>query len=232
MGQLATGSPVDTLLKGGLETDCLTTVYGPAGAGKTNFALLAAIQAARAGKQVLYIDTEGGYSVERLKQLAHDYQHVLERILFFRPTTFSEQVALFPKLQKLANVKIGLIVIDSISMLYRLELHDDPRKINQALGKQLAVLTAIARQKDIPILVTNQVYSIFDEREKVQMVGGDLLKYGSKCILELQIVPGNKRRAILKKHRSQAPEQEILFKIVEKGFEETKESKGFYLFKK
>lgn len=235
MARVSTGSEtVDRLLQGGLDADCLTTLYGPAGAGKTNLALMTSVQVAQAGKKVIYVDTEGGYSVERLKQLSKDHTLVMENIMFLKPTTFKEQVEAFDKLRELVNGKIGLIVVDSISMLYRLELgsSEDVYDVNRALGKQIAALTEIARKKSIPVLITNQVYSLFDEREKVSMVGGDLLKYGSKCLVELQITPSNKRRAIIKKHRSLAPEQEVLFRIVEHGTEDAKESRGFNLFRR
>ncbi len=233
MDRVSTGcGAIDGILGGGLEPDCITTVFGPAGAGKTNLAMLTAVQVARKGKKVIYIDTEGGYSVERLKQLARDHQDVLKSILFLRPTTFKEQVEAFDKLHTLMSGKIGLIVVDSIAMLYRLELGaENASGTNQALGKQLAVLTAIARKREIPVLITNQVYSSFDERDKVNMVGGDLLKYGSKCLIELQITPARNRRALLRKHRSMGTDKEALFKIVETGLVETKESKGFNLFK-
>ena len=59
---------------------------------------------------------------------------------------------------------------------------------------------------------------------------GDILKYGSKCLMELQITPNGNRRLILKKHRSIGEEKEILFKIVDGGVIGTTESRGFKLF--
>ena len=117
-------------------------------------------------------------------------------------------------------------------MLYRLELgkSEDFQEVNRELGRQIGYLTEIARKKNIPVLVTNQVYMDFDEKDKVNIVGGDILKYGSKCLMELQITPDNNRRIILRKHRSIAEQKEILFKIVESGITGTKESKGFKLF--
>jgi len=47
------------------------------------------------------------------------------------------------------------------------------------------------------------------------MVGGDILKYWSKCIIELKI-EGKRRKAILKKHRS-LPEKTLNFEITNKG---------------
>ena len=180
MGKISTGSPVfDHLLEGGLDEDIITTVYGPAGSGKTTICLLSAIQAVKDGKKVLYIDTEGGFSVDRLKQLAPDFKRVLDKMIFLNPSTFEEQKKDFIKLPKLLDVNLGLLIVDSIVMLYRLELgtNEDVYKTNRELGKQLSALTQLCRKKKIPVLVTNQVYADFNERDKVNMVGGDILKY-------------------------------------------------------
>jgi len=47
------------------------------------------------------------------------------------------------------------------------------------------------------------------------MVGGDILKYWSKCIIEIKNNRG-KRTAVLKKHRS-LPEKELAFEIYNGG---------------
>ena len=87
------------------------------------------------------------------------------------------------------------------------------------MGKQLSILLTIARTKDIPVVVTTPVYADFSDRTRIKIVGGDILKYSSKCLLELRINPNGTRTAILTKHRS-LPGKEITFKIREKGFEE------------
>ena len=95
--RLSTGTEIlDVLLDGGYENDAITTIYGPAGAGKTNFALLAAVNVAKLGKKVIYIDTEGGFSIARLEQLVPNYKKtkVLEKIIFLQPTNFDEQKTL------------------------------------------------------------------------------------------------------------------------------------------
>ena len=235
--KIPTGSNIlDTMLEDGYEKDVITTVYGPAGSGKTVLCLLCAITVARSGKKVIYVDTEGGFSVERLKQICtsinNDFKKILDNIIFLKPTSFAEQKKSFERLKEIVNDKIGLIVVDSIAMLYRLELgkSDEVHDVNRELGKQIAFLTEIARNKQIPILITNQIYHDFDNKDKVNIVGGDILKYGSKCLIELQITPNGNRRAILRKHRSIAEEKEIVFKIVEGGIIGTTESKGFKLF--
>jgi DNA repair protein RadB len=230
--QTSSGSEViDALLHGGYEKDIITTIYGPAGSGKTNLALLAAIQVCTTGKKVIYVDTEGGFSITRLQQLCTDHKKVMKKIAYLQPTTFQEQKKVFRELKRLINSKIGLIVVDTIGMLYRLELgNEHVYQVNRELGKQLAYLVQIARKKKIPVLITNQVYANFNKKDEVSIVGGDLLRYSSKCLIELQITPNNKRRAILKKHRSIKGEKEIGFRIIEKGIEKVKLSRGFKLF--
>jgi len=220
--KLSTGSHVlNTFLNGGYENDIITTIYGPSGSGKTNFCLLAAVNVAEQGKKVLLIDTEGGIAVDRVQQLTHNSQKVLQNLLFFTPVNFDEQKAIFETLRDLINEDIGLIIVDSISMLYRLELgkSDEVFEVNSALGKQISYLVEIARRKKIPVLITNQVYSDFDKRGFVKMVGGDFLKYGSKCLIELRRTE-EERKLILKKHRSLPEGKELFFKIVNEGIEE------------
>ncbi|MBT5740574.1 DNA repair and recombination protein RadB [Candidatus Woesearchaeota archaeon] len=222
MGKISTGSVFfDEFLAGGYDQDIITTIYGPSGSGKTNLCLIAAVQIALTGKQVVFIDTEGGIAVDRIKQTTSQWNEVLERFIFFSPTTFSEQDEVFSGLREKIDLNVGLIVVDSISMLYRLALgqSNEVYDVNATLGKQIACLVEIARKKKIPVLVTNQVYADFKQPDTVKMVGGDLLKYGSKCLLELQNL-ANGRGLLLRKHRSLPEGKSCLFRIVGEGIEE------------
>jgi len=220
--RISSGSDViDELLKGGYENDIVTTIYGPAGSGKTNLCMISAVAFAASGKRVIYVDTEGGFSIARLKQLSSEPDDILKNIVFLKPINFDEQRTAFDKIRDVINDSIGIIVIDSVAMQYRLEMGktDDVYTVNRALGQQLAYLTEIARTRKIPVIITNQVYSDFDNKEKVNMVGGDILKYGSKCLIELQKGHKGKRKAILKKHRSLPEGREVMFGVIDEGFE-------------
>ncbi len=215
---------IDDFLKGGYERGIVTTIYGPSSSGKTNLCLVCLINIIKTtGKKVIYIDTEGSFSLERFRQLDSDYRKTIEKIIFLKPANFDEQKKAFEKLNLLVNEAhdtIGLIVIDSIAMLYRLEIgkrQEDVYDVNRELGAQIAYLNEVARKKNLPVLITNQVYSNFEEKDKIKMVGGDLLKYGSKCLIELQKARNNIRKAILRKHRSLPEEREINFVIMEEG---------------
>lgn len=220
-------------LRGGYERGIITMIAGPPGCGKTNFCILASCSQAKKGNKVLFIDTEGGFSVERAKQIVGgDYEKVLGNVLLLEPTSFEEQKRVFLKLaDKIKKEHISLIVIDGMAMFYRLKLgdavklkdDDKIKQVNREIAKQMRALAEIARKQKIPIIVTNQVYSGFLTREElergvqreVSIVGGDLFKYWSKCIIELK-QEGNKRKAILLKHRNMR-NKELNFEIKEKG---------------
>lgn len=219
--RLSTGTAaLDWLLEGGYERDIVTVIYGPPGVGKTNLCLLAMAFGVK-DKKIIYIDTEGSFSAERLQQMTERAADILDRTIFLRPVNFAEQEQAFLRLQKIVTDKVDLIVLDSIAMLYRLELGKTKSAfdVNRQLGVQLATLTEIARKKQIPVLVTNQVYSDVEREGAVKIVGGDILKYQSKCLIELQH-DGEARLAILRKHRSLPADKAVRFRIVDAGIEE------------
>ncbi len=222
IARIGSGSAaIDRLLDGGYEKDIINTVYGPAGSGKTTMCLLASISVTKSGKKVIFVDTEGGFSVDRLRQLEGYDDDVLKNILILKPTSFAEQKRVFGNVRQMVNEKIGLIIVDTISMLYRIECGKtkDIKHVNNEMGVQISTLNEITRTRNIPVLLTNQVYSDFDERDAVKMVGGDILRYSSKCLLEL-VKFKSRRKIIIKKHRSLPENKETTIEIKEKGFEE------------
>lgn len=211
---------LDAFLNGGYDGDVITTFYGPSGVGKTTLCILAAITVVRSGKRVIYIDTEASFSVERLIQLApDDYEYILSNLLFLRPVDFEEQQKAFDKLRTLVDKNIGLVVIDTISMLYRLAVGQtkDVYDVNKKLGMQLSFLTEIARKKHIPVIIANQVYSSFEDKDKVNMVGGDILRYSSKTLIELQSSVTGSRTLIIRKSRSLPEGKMFDFDIIQEG---------------
>ena len=233
INKIMTGSyDLNKWLDGGYENDIITLLYGPYASGKSNFVILAACHNAKKGKKIIFIDTEGSFSLDRVKQITGGIPEiVLKNIVILKPTNFKEQKEAFLKLHKeIKSKNIGIIVVDSMTMLYRLELAearklgiDEIRRVNNDLAKQMNALYEIARKQKIPVLITSQVYSGFLSEEDwlagkqagVNVVGGDLLKYYCKCIIELQNKNGRKK-AIIKKHRSM-PEKELNFEVVNEG---------------
>ncbi len=150
---------LDELLGGGIEDGCITLLHGEAGSGKTNFCLQLARNVVRAGRKVIFIDTEG-VSMERLRQICgEDFDLVAKNILFSEPYNFEEQESLIEKAVKIAesNADVGLIVIDSITMHYRLTMRDETRRDERySLTRQIARLLKVSRTRGIPVVVTSQ----------------------------------------------------------------------------
>ena len=227
MVKISAGSyDLNKWLFGGYESDIVSVIYGSSGSGKTNFCMLAAVSQAKKGKKVVFIDTEGGFSTDRVKQLVNgdlDYKEVLKNIFLLKPTDFMEQKKAFIQLNEYLKDEVSLIVVDGMTMLYRLEFAvarekdlEAIQKINKDLVEQMRTLAEIARKKEIPVIVTNQTYMLEDSNK---MVGGDIMNYWSKCIIELINERGT-RKAILKKHRS-LKEKEMEFKIVDSGIKKS-----------
>src|SRR4030066_21858 len=203
VSHLSTGSStLDSLLEGGFEGGALTLLFGEAGSGKTNICLQVAKDVALAGKKVLFIDTEG-VSLERVKQMAGDsYEDVLKNILFFEPHSFDEQEKFVDKAVKLADssLEVGVIILDSATIHYRLTRNDEEKGIRKSLSPQLAKLLGVARSKDIPVIVTSQVYTDI-EKGTFEPLGGHVLLPTAQAIIRLDKVGTGSRRATIIKHR-------------------------------
>lgn len=218
----------DDLIGGSIQKDTITTIFGPPGCGKSTVCFLYIIECLKEGKKVIYVDTEGGFCPERIQQI--DSQVDLKDIIVFSPKTFEEQQKTIKNLNKeIKNSKsIGLVIVDSLVMLYRLKVGGAPHKVNAELGEQLRLLTEVSRNFHIPILVTNQMYVNFDTKQNT-MVGGTLLEYWSKTIVEIEKKQEIKK-FILRKHKCKKSGDECVFSIVQNGISQSK-NRSFSFFK-
>lgn len=214
---------IDTIMGGGVEKGCLTQFYGPPGVGKTNIALNLMVQCVKTGKKAIFIDTEGGLSIERLKQISGDeFNKLASNVMVFEPKTFQEQDEVLRKVENLLESEkdVGLVILDSAVSLYRIK-DGDLSQTNRELGQQMGLLIRIARKHHIAVVITNQIYQVFGDEGTTGMiapVGGTILKYRSKVMVELLRGDINgERYAILKRHRSRPEGLKTPFKIVKEG---------------
>jgi DNA repair protein RadB len=217
---LSTGARgLDELLGGGFAPGVLTEVYGPYASGKTTLAVQTGILS---GKKVAYVDTEGGFSPERLAQMAEarglDPEDVLSRFILFAPADFKEQRRVIGSLKKTIDSNFALVVVDSITAHYRAE--ENRSGLIAELSRQLQVLLWIARKHSIPVIVINQVH--FDSRtETTRPVAEQTLGYRCKDILRLDRLPKpGLRVAVLERHRFRPGGLMTYFRITERGIED------------
>jgi DNA repair protein RadB len=229
---------IDELLGGGFESGTVTQLYGEAGSGKTNICLQVAVECARKGKRVIFIDSEG-FSPERFLQIAgatatsasgdsEDVESMARRIIIYEPHSFEQQTSCINEIEKVIKEKEGesgvvLVILDSATLFYRLEL-DDERSIylRRVLANQIMHLLEIARRYDLAVIITNQVYMDIEDGN-LRPSGGYALEHLSKVIVQLEkTAEGHgKRRATLKKHRSMPEDTSCEFFITDKGVEDT-----------
>ncbi len=226
--------PLDELLEK-LEAGAITNFYGAPGTGKTNLCLLLSVECVKKGGKVAYIDTEGGLSLDRLKQISKDNEKILKNVILAEPRDFYEQGEF---IRNLENEKVDLIILDSSVALYRLEhaehnsdgktkkIDKEKTEANKELSKQLSILSNISRDKKIPVIVTTHTYKNWDTGEN-DVIGGDSIKYWSKAIVFLERTgKDGERRAIIAKHRSQPEGKTVKFVITEDGIKPS----GFKIF--
>ncbi|MFH0829804.1 MAG: DNA repair and recombination protein RadB [Candidatus Aenigmatarchaeota archaeon] len=222
-------SPIDKLLGGGLEPGCITNFYGPAATGKTNIALCAAISTINLGKKVLYIDTEGGFSQERMEQMIGGTRRYTDKMILLEPKNWEEQKSTFNRVEAIAKrEQLGIIIVDSIVAQWRVTIDDSNfQSISRELGSQLSVLSKIAREKNIPILITNQVYSEPDTG-KIELSAKNVVKWWSKNMVELSHAGRTSCRiARIARARSMPEDKQIEFQITNDGLKEVSKLRLF-----
>ena len=214
---------IDELLGGGFERGIVTQIYGASGTGKTNICIQLAVSTVRSGKKVVFIDTEG-FSAERLRQIAgEDAKKVAGDIIIYEPASLDQQYSAVLELEKIMNENIGLIILDSAALFYRLGLSmDDSNEENMALRRellnQIGLLHGLARKYVIVVVITNQVYKDVSTGELCP-IGGNALEHLSKTIILLEKTGPSKRKATLRKHRSKIEGANCDFMLTEKGAE-------------
>jgi DNA repair protein RadB len=214
---------LDALLEGGVEPGALCELYGEGGSGKTNLCLALATEAARQEKWTLYLDTEG-ISFSRLEQIAKgkglELPRVLRRMLITTPRTLPEQERSVERICALAAGRertVGLIVVDSATMLYRLDLGLEQESLaRQSLTGQMAALLHVAVELDLPVVFTNQVFRNPDTRD-FEPIGGSFLNHAAKTVLRLERGENGWRRATLVKHRSLPEGGQAEFRLTNEG---------------
>ena len=219
-GRWPTGIPgIDQLLDGGLETDSLTEVYGEGGTGKTIFALALSVQALREDRWVLYIDTEG-VSPHRLAATATDLSaERMERLIVIAPEDLPAQGRAVRRVSSLVRAgerPVGLVVLDSATRFYRLaRTESDEDEARAELAEEIGALASLARSTEVPVLFTNQVWRSLREGT-LEPLGGSFLNHAAKTVLRFDRLEGDRRRAVLVKHRA-LPERSAVFRITSQG---------------
>lgn len=162
----------------------INLIYGENATGKTTLAMQRSLEFAK-DKKVVFIDTERGFSVERIKQMNSNYKKLLKNVFVYNPKNFIEQHEF---IKNLKDIKNSLIILDTLGNLYRIEVKKDSFITNKRVEKQLRILKELSKNNDI--LILNQVYQNLDN--KLEMCGGNLVRKNCDFIFRLEKNPKRK----------------------------------------
>jgi DNA repair protein RadA len=231
---ITTGSKnLDNLLGGrGIETKAITEAYGAFGSGKTQLALSLTVnvqlplEKGGANAKAVFIDTEGTFRPERIRQYAEGIganpEKVLKNILVARAFNSDHQILLLDKITELIKdgEPIRLIVIDSLTAHFRAEFAGRGQLADrqQKLNKYLHDLMKLAEMHNVAIYVTNQVMAnpamMFGD--PTTAVGGNIVGHAST--FRMYFRRGKKDSRVAKLIDSpNLPDNETVFMITEKG---------------
>jgi RecA/RadA recombinase len=218
---------IDKILEGGIPQESISLVYGEAETGKTTLAMQCTINCAKQGYKTLFIDCDGTFSSRRLSQLASEkLKEIAELITLMRPNDFHEQTLVIDHLMDYLTKNFGLLIIDTITALYRLKIAESPKKtfeLNRELNRQIAELAQTAKTQKIAVLILSQVHGVFDEASSsVEPVATRVLKFWTDTIIALKPTENPQIiKAILEKSRKKLQPQTYYLTIEENGIHES-----------
>jgi len=182
---------IDKVLDGGIPFESVSLIYGEAETGKTTLAMQCAVNCARKGYKSLFVDCDGTLSARRLSQIASEkFKEIAELIILMKPNNFREQTVVIDHLADYITKSFGLIVVDTVTSLYRAKVAESPEKtfeLNRELNREIAFLAQIAKTQKIAVLITSQVRSVFNEAHvSIEPVGTRVLKFWADTIIAVK----------------------------------------------
>ena len=213
---------IDQKLDGGISPDSVILIYGEPETGKSTLAVQCAVNCALQNQKTLFVDCDNTFSAKRLSQLADEkFDLVAEQIILVKPKDFKEQTAVVDRIADYTLKGFGLIIIDTFTSLYGAKVCETSGKafnVNRELNRQLAILAQSAKIRKIPVVITSQVRSVFDDPNAgVRPVATRVLKFWADTIISLKPTASPIIKAVLEKSRENATEVTCYVQILEKG---------------
>ncbi len=182
---------IDKVLDGGIQNREISLLYGEAETGKTTLAMQCAVHCATHNHKTLFVDCDGTFSARRLSQIAsEDFEEIAELMILMKPKRFAEQIIIIDQLTNYVNRNFGLVVIDTLTSLYRTEIAEYPQRrfeLNREMNRQMASLAQTTRTRKIAILITSQVRSVFAEAlTSIEPVATRVLKFWSDLVIAMK----------------------------------------------
>ncbi len=183
--------------------------------------------------KVIFIYSKPNFPYNKIDSvIENDLNEVLNNILFSKPITFEDLFHLVFNLEFIIidDLKKGdrtpnLIIIDSITDLYGLELQQDKKGknyiLNYKLNQMLANLTFLNEKYHVDVLIVNELSRKTLEGQTYEVErGGNVMKYWVKNSIKIERTDKlNRRKFFLMKGKNKS--SLVFYSILNKqGFEE------------
>ena len=237
--RLTTGTNnLDMLLGGGIEMRAITEFIGEYGTGKNQICMQLCVTAQKPserggfGGKVLFIDTEGTFSPQRVHDIAEarglEPRKILENIIYVRCYNSDHQIFIVNKAAKVVKEeKIKLIIVDSIIGHFRGEYVGKEMlvKRQQLLNQHIHRLLRLAELYNCSVVITNQIQtnpSGFVFGDPNRPAGGNVVAHASTHRLYIRKGKAN-TRVIHVIDSPYLPEEKTRFVITASGVEDIKD---------
>ncbi|MBY9017620.1 MAG: hypothetical protein KGD66_02200 [Candidatus Lokiarchaeota archaeon] len=221
--------PLDQFNKG-IDSEEIVSIWGEMGVGKTTLALQIALNNIQGGDSVYYFYSKPRLPFEKIESLLPTTDpNSLKKLKTILIKNFNDLYRIvldleinILKYKKEKQDYPKLIIIDSLTDLYRLDLYKDKKEknliLNYKLNHLLGTLAHIHNKFSVDILVVNEIsYLRLEDHSHEIQSGGKVMRYWfpfSIKIARSEIM--NKRRLYL--YKNSQIQFERLATLSEKGF--------------
>ena len=202
---------VNKFFKSNYAKEGITSLWGDFGVGKTTLSLQTANIYALNERKVLYIYTKPNLPYKKLSSVfVNNLNEVLENISFIYTANFDDIFNFVFNLEfiilndlKTEDSTFNLIVIDSMTDLYRLELNREKKGknfiLNYKLNQLIANLVNLKQRYEIDILIINELSRRTQEGLTYEVEsGGNVMRYWVKNSIKIERTEvANNRKFIL-----------------------------------
>jgi RecA/RadA recombinase len=151
------------------------------------------------GARVMYVNSESSSILERLEQITgKKFDQIEDMVRILTPKAFADQGALIDELDLYVRNGTKLVIVDTLTRLYRtvLENKDATYAAHRELNRQMGFLKGLAKQRDMAVLVLNQVRGVPDSHDALEPVAKNILDYWADYVLWIRLGQARGERMI------------------------------------
>jgi RecA/RadA recombinase len=223
-------SDLNALLKTIPSFKGIISIWGDFGVGKTTLALQTALNSVGHENKIIYIYSKPNFPAEKMLKMVKGSKEILRCITFIKTKNFEDLFNIVYNLEflvlktiKLTKERYKLIVIDSLTDLYRLALNKDKKEenynINYNLNQILANLSFINYRYNIDILIVNEKVNKLVNNQIIEVPsGGRVMEYWVSLNIKIERTEILKQRKLIINKLPEIENIEFTYSLTKNGF--------------